>query len=217
MDYLIHILIITGIYIILTLSLNLIVGYTGLAGFGHIAFALVGAYTSSLLALELDISPFIGLLAGAVLAAALGAIVGYPSLKLKGDYLALATFGLGVIIYSVAKNLVSLTRGPMGLPGIPRFSVFGYEMSSNWMYLILVAIVVALTVVAIRNIVSSPFGRILKGIREDEIATLSIGKNVTKYKLTVFIVGAFLPESPEASMRTTLPILTHQVLLSLSQ
>jgi branched-chain amino acid transport system permease protein len=191
MEYLIHILIIAGIYTILTLSLNLIVGYAGLAALGHIAFAAVGAYTSSLLALYFGISPWLGLLIGAVLASILGAIVAYPSLRLKGDYLALATFGLGVIVYSISKNWVSLTRGPMGLPGIPSFSIFGYQISNVWSYLILVLIFVFITYLAIRNITNSPFGRILKGIREDEIASQAMGKNVNKYKLTVFIVGAF--------------------------
>ncbi len=191
MEYLIHILIIAGIYVIFTLSLNLIVGFTGLAALGHIAFGCVGAYTSSLLALKFGISPWIGLIIGAVLASILGAIVAYPSLRLKGDYLALATFGLGVIVYSVAKNWVNLTRGPMGLPGIPPFSVFGYEIASVWNYVFLVFAFVLLTYLAIRNITNSPFGRILKGIREDEIASQAMGKNVNKYKLIVFVVGAF--------------------------
>jgi len=191
MDYLIHILIIAGIYTILSLSLNLIVGYTGLAALGHIAFACIGAYTSSLLALNFGISPWMGLIAGAILASTLGAIVAYPSLRLKGDYLALATFGLGVIVYSIAKNWVSLTRGPMGLPGIPSFSIFGYQISNVWSYLILVLLFVLLTYIVIKNITNSPFGRILKGIREDEIASLAMGKSVNKYKLIVFVVGAF--------------------------
>jgi len=191
MEYLIHILIISGIYIILTLSLNLIVGYTGLAALGHIAFACVGAYTSSLLALNFGISPWIGLISGAILASILGAVVAYPSLRLRGDYLALATFGLGVIVYSIAKNWVGLTRGPMGLPGIPSFSIFGYQISNVWSYLILVLVFVVITFIAIRNITSSPFGRILKGIREDEIASQAMGKNVNHHKIIVFVVGAF--------------------------
>ena len=191
MEYLLHILVIAGIYIILTLSLNLIVGYTGLAALGHIGFACVGAYTSSLLALNLGISPWIGLFIGAILAGLLGIIIGYPSIRLKGDYLALATFGLGIIVYSISKNWVSLTRGPMGLPGIPQFSIFGYNLSSSGIYLILVAIFVFISYIVIRNIVKSPWGRVLKGIREDELAVLALGKNINKYKLIVFIVGAF--------------------------
>jgi len=191
MEYLIHILIISGIYIILTLSLNLIVGYTGLTALGHIAFACIGAYSSALLALNFGISPWIGLLIGAILASILGLIIGYPSLRLKGDYLALATFGLGIIIYSIAKNWVSLTRGPMGLPGIPSFFIFGYEISNIWSYLVLVLVFVAITYIVIRNLTNSPFGRILKGVREDEIASQAMGKNVNKYKLIVFVIGAF--------------------------
>jgi branched-chain amino acid transport system permease protein len=191
MEYFIHILIISGIYIILTLSLNLIVGYTGLPTLGHIAFACVGAYTSSLLALNYGVSPWIGLTIGACLASLLGLIIGMPSMRLKGDYLALATFGFGVIVYSISKNWVDLTRGPMGLPGIPKFSVFGFELQPVWAYLVLVIFFVGLTGVAINRIVYSPFGRILRSIRDDEIASLSIGTNVNKYKLIVFVVGAF--------------------------
>jgi branched-chain amino acid transport system permease protein len=191
MEYLIHILIIAGIYAILSLSLNLIVGYTGLAALGHIAFAAVGAYASSLLALNLGVSPWIGLLIGAMFAALLGAIVAYPALRLKGDYLALATFGLGVIVYSIAKNWVSLTRGPMGLPGIPSFTLFGFKFNNVWIYLCLVLVFVGITYIAIRNITKSPFGRVLTGIREDEIAVEAMGKNIFKHKLIVFVAGAF--------------------------
>ena len=191
MEYFLHILVITGIYVILTLSLNLVVGYTGLAALGHAAFSCVGAYTSSLLALKYGLSPWLGLLIGACVAAVLGAVVGAPSLRLKGDYLALATFGLGVIVYSIAKNWVAVTRGPMGLPGIPGFSIFGGEISAVWSYLILVAVFVVLTYLVMHRIVSSPFGRILRAIRDDEIAALAMGKNVNKYKIIVFVVGAF--------------------------
>ena len=191
MEYLIHILIIAGIYIILTLSLNLIVGYTGLPALGHAAFSCIGAYTSSLLALKFGISPWIGLFAGAVFAALLGIIIAYPSIRLKGDYFALATFGFGIIVYSIAKNWISLTRGPMGLPGIPSFSLFGYEITKTWQYLIIVLVFTLITIFILRRIVNSPFGRVLKSIREDEIASESLGKNTTKYKLMVFIIGAF--------------------------
>jgi len=191
MEYFLHILVITGIYIILTLSLNLVVGYTGLAALGHAAFSCIGAYASALLALNYGVSPWIGLLVGACVAAILGVFIGAPSLRLKGDYLALATFGLGVIVYSIAKNWVSVTRGPMGLPGIPGFSVFGFQLSEVWSYLILVAVFVFLTYFVIHRVVNSPFGRILRGIREDETATLAVGKDVNKYKIIVFVIGAF--------------------------
>ena len=191
MEYFIHILIIAGIYIILTLSLNLLVGYTGLPALGHIAFASVGAYTSSLLALNYGVSPWIGLIAGSCLASLFGIVIGFPSIRLSGDYLALATFGFGVIVYSVLKNWVDLTRGPMGLPGIPTFSMFGFEINSVWSYLVLVIFFVVFTTIIINLIIDSPFGRVLKSIRDDETASRSIGKNTDKYKLTVFVIGAF--------------------------
>ena len=191
MDYILHILVMTGIYIILTMSLNLVVGYTGLAALGHAAFSCVGAYVSALLALNYGISPWLGLPIGACAAAVLGVFIGAPSLRLKGDYLAIATFGLGVIIYSVAKNWVSLTRGPMGLPGIPGFTIFGWQVSAVWAYLLLVAAFVWLTWFVMNRVVNSPFGRILRGIREDEVAALAMGKNVDKYKIVVFVIGAF--------------------------
>ena len=191
MEYLLHILIIASIYVILTLSLNLIVGFTGLPSMGHAAFSCIGAYISSLLALNMGLSPWIGLLVGACVAALSGILIGYPSVRLKGDYLALTTFGLGVIVYSIAKNWVSLTRGPMGLPGIPGFSIFGFQLSEIWSYLLLVLVFVMITIFVIRRVVNSPFGRILRSIREDEIASEVLGKNISKYKLLVFIIGAF--------------------------
>ncbi len=190
MEYILHILVITGIYVILTLSLNLIVGYTGLPALGHAAFSAMGAYTSSLLALNLGVSPWLGLLAGAVTAGILGLVISFPALRLKGDYLALATFGSGVIVYSIAKNWVSVTRGPMGLPGIPGFTMFGYSLSGIWSYLILVVCFAAITTFVIARLANSPFGRILRGIREDEIAALAMGKNVSQYKILVFVIGA---------------------------
>ena len=191
MEYFLHIIVISGIYIILALSLNLIVGFTGLPALGHAAFSCIGAYTSSLLALNLGLSPWVGLILGACLAGLSGVIIGYPAVRLKGDYLALATFGLGVIVYSIAKNWVSLTRGPMGLPGIPGFSIFGYELSEIWQYLVLVGFFVLITIFVINRIVKSPFGRVLRSIREDEVASEALGKDVNKHKLIVFVVGAF--------------------------
>lgn len=158
---------------------------------GSRKYRSAGFNAPSLLALNYGLSPWIGLVLGACVAALLGVVIGFPSLRLKGDYLALATFGAGVIVYSVAKNWVAVTRGPMGLPGIPGFSVFGTQLSGVWEYLILVAVFVFITYFVIRRIVNSPFGRILRGIREDEVAALAMGKNINKYKIIVFVVGAF--------------------------
>jgi branched-chain amino acid transport system permease protein len=173
------------------MSLNLVVGFTGMPALGHAAFSCMGAYTSSLLAINYGFSPWLGLIIGAVFASLLGIIISLPSIRLKGDYFALATFGLGVIVYSISKNWVGLTRGPLGLPGIHGFSILGFEFSSVWSYIVLVIFFVIVTYIVFRNIVKSPFGRILKGIREDEIASQAMGKNVNHYRVIVFIVSAF--------------------------
>ena len=191
MEYLLHILVIAGIYIILTLSLNLIVGYTGLPALGHAAFFAVGAYISALLALNLGISPWIGLIVGASFAALTGVVIGASSLRLKGDYFALVTIAFAFIVYYTVKNWVSVTRGPMGLPGIPGFTIFGLSLDSTLSYFILVFVFVLITIFIVRRIVDSPFGRVLKSIREDEIAAEALGKDTTKHKLLAFVIGAF--------------------------
>ena len=191
MEYILHILIMCGIYVILSMSLNLLVGYTGLPALGHAAFYCVGGYVSALLALQYGVSPWLGILLGGLGAAVVGAIIAVPSLRLRGDYFALATLGFAVIVYSVAKNWVSLTRGPMGLPGIPRFDLFGVSFSSNLSYLLVTVVLVLLSSWMISRIVGSPFGRVLGGIREDEIATSAMGKNVMWFKIQTFVVAAF--------------------------
>ena len=190
MDYVLHIMVIASIYVILALSLNLIVGFTGLPALGHAAFYGIGAYTAALLALNLGLSPWLGLLAGAITAGLLGFVISFAAVRLKGDYLALATLGAGVIVYSIAKNWVAVTRGPMGLPGIPGFTFLSYPLDGVWAYLILVLAFVGITTFVIGRIVNSPFGRILKAIREDEIGAQAMGRDVNYYKVMVFMIGA---------------------------
>lgn len=191
MEYLLHILIVAGIYVILTMSLNLIVGYTGLAALGHAAFSCVGAYVSALLALNFGVSPWLGIFAAAIGATIVGLAISIPALRLRGDYLALATLGFAVIVYSIAKNWVDLTRGPLGLPGIPSFNLFGYSITGGWSFLLLVIAVILATTLVMTRLVGSPYGLVLRGIREEEVATATMGKNVERYKITVFGVGAF--------------------------
>ncbi len=190
MDYLLHILVISGIYIIVSLGLNLIVGHTGLPSLGHGAFFCTGAYAASLVALDLGLSPWLGLLIGALLAGLFGLLTGILLARLRGDYFALATFGLAVVTFTVANSWASLTRGPMGLPGIPGFAILGYRLATIPEYLAVVAIFVALTHLVTVRMVDSPFGRVLRAIREDEIATVAMGKDVTKHRIQVFVAGA---------------------------
>jgi len=192
MEYLLHILILIGIYVILAISLNLISGYTGLISIAHAAFYGIGAYVAALLALNFGSNFFINLILAMTLAGILGMVVAIPSLRIHDDYFAIATFAFQIIIFSVMNNWVSLTKGPMGLPGIPQPLIFGIKVSSHLNFLILVAAFAFLTYLFARRLVNSPFGRVLRGIREDEIFVQSLGKNVIKYKILVFVIGASL-------------------------
>lgn len=192
MEYLLHILILIGIYTILSLSLNLLVGYTGILSIAHAAFYGVGAYVAALMALKLH-TPFLLNLVLAVGAAGLfGAIVGIPSLRIKDDYFVIATFAFQIITFSLLNNLVSFTGGPMGLPGIPQPVIFGLTILGHIPFLILTFIFCILTFWIANRIVSSPFGRVLRAIREDEVFAQSCGKNVAAYKITIFMIGAGL-------------------------
>ena len=188
--YIIHLLILIGIYIILAISLNLAMGFTGLFNLGHVAFYGVGAYTSALLTLNLGIPFWISLLIGGLIASFFGLLLAIPTVKLKGDYLAIATLGFAVIIENIFRNWVSLTRGSLGLSGIPKPIIFGLSFSGS-SYLILVAFFVFLTYVIIKHITDAPFGRVLKAIREDELAASSLGKNIVKYKTQSLVISAF--------------------------
>ncbi len=188
--YFIHLLILVGIYLILAISLQLAVGFTGLLNLGHIAFYCVGAYTSALLALQGFPFWFCFLSAG-IVATLFGFLLSIPTNKLKGDYLALATLGFSFVIYAVALNWTSLTRGPLGLAGIPKPSLFGFTFSNNSSFLILTFAVALISYFLIKRIVASPFGKVLEATRDGELATKVLGKNTFKIKSYALGISAF--------------------------
>lgn len=189
MSYFLHILILIGIYVILASSLNLIAGYTGVLSVAQAAFYGLGAYTAALMALKFH-SPFlVNLLCAMIFCGLLGTLVAIPSLRIRGDYFVIATFAFQMIAFSILNNWVSFTGGPMGLPGIARPAIVGWKINSDWEYLLLVAGLVVIVLWACRQIVHSPFGRVLMAIREDETFVLSAGKNVAAYKMLVFAIG----------------------------
>lgn len=190
MEYIAHIATMAGIYVILVVGLNLAVGYAGIPAMGQSAFVCIGAYTSTLLALHAGVSPWVCLLAACLLAGAVGWLVIATVSRLSGDFLALATFAFAVIANSVASNWTDVTRGPMGIPGIPPFQFFGYAMHTAWAFLPLVILASAGTVWIAVRLVDSPFGRVLQGIRESETVTMSLGRDVGAFKQKVFVVAA---------------------------
>ena len=190
MEYLLHVLILIGIYVILSISLNLIAGYAGLLSIAHAAFYGVGAYVIALMALNVGSHFLINIICAIVLCGLLGALVGIPSLRIRDDYFVIATFAFQVITFSVLNNWVDFTGGPMGLPGIPQPELFGWRISSHIEFLIIVGAFCLIALWISHRIIHSPFGRILKSIREDEVFTQSVGKNVAAYKVLVFVIGA---------------------------
>jgi len=189
MDLFLHLCVMIFIYIIFAMSLNLEVGYTGLFNFGHVAFFGIGAYTSALLTLQQV--PFeLSLLIALAMAGFWGFFLSLPSLRLRGDHFGIVTLGFGEIIRMVFQNEVWLTKGPMGLPGIPKPILFSYRFKTLPQYLLLTLGLAALTFLILRMILRSPFGRVLRAIREDEVAVEALGKNVFRFRVKSFIIGS---------------------------
>jgi branched-chain amino acid transport system permease protein len=192
MDYVAHVMTLIAIYCVLSTSLNLISGYTGLLSVSHAALFGVGAYTAALLSVHCHVSFLLGVVCAAAGAGLIGLVVAVLSLRIHDDYFVLATFAFQIIVFSVMNNWVSLTGGPMGLPGIPQPMILGMAISSHAQFLLLSGAFAGIVVVVARRLVRSPFGRVLKAIREDEVFAQSLGKNVTRYKLQVFVIGGAL-------------------------
>lgn len=190
MAYIIHLLILISIYAVLGVSLNLVVGYTGLLSVAEAAFYGIGAYVTALLMLGAGFNFFVALVAGMLAGAILAFILGLVLSKFSGDYYALASLGFGVIIYSVFLNWQNVTSGPLGIPGIPRPEILGISFAGDLSFLILSLAVLMIVWIAARFIVNSSFGRVLKAIREDEGAIQVFGYKTLNYKLVIFTVGA---------------------------
>jgi branched-chain amino acid transport system permease protein len=189
--YGLHLAILAGIYIILTISLNLIIGYAGQVSLGHAAFYGIGAYASALVSLNWHLPFLAAALAAMAVAGLCGLALGLPTLRLKEDYLAIVTLGFGVIVDLVFLNL-DLTGGPDGLPGIPPPSFFGLSFREPWHYLILVSVAVLLVLGATYRLVDSYHGRALRAIRDHEITAQVMGINTPAYKVLIFTLAAAL-------------------------
>lgn len=199
------------IYVMLGLSLNIVVGYAGLLDLGHVAFYAVGAYCYAILA-QHGVGFWTTLPIAALLTGALGLLLGFPVLRLRGDYLAIVTLGFGEIIRILLNNLDSLTNGPKGINNIPKpglFNIvftrkggagetpfhelvgipFSTEQRGIFLYLIILGLCL-LTLWVINRLLRMPIGRAWEALREDEIACRSLGVNTTGIKLSAFAIGA---------------------------
>ena len=176
------------IWALLAASWDLLSGYTGQISFGHAGFFALGAYAAAASTKHADVSPWLGLLVGATIAAAVGLLTGFPALRLRGHYLALVTLGLAEIIRLVATNWLALTGGPFGIhdfrsfPGLPD----GALAHRQAMYLVVVAIVVVSVAIMYQVCERTSAGQAFRAIREDEVLAQTLGIDTTRYKLLAF-------------------------------
>ena len=192
--YQINIMISALIYIMLGLGLNIVVGLAGQLVLGYAAFYAVGAYTYGLLNTYFGLGFWAVLPVGGIMAALFGLMLGFPVLRLKGDYLAIVTLGFGEIIRLVLENWTSVTKGSFGLSNLSRPSLFGMEMgvteATNYIYYIVLAAVVV-TIIVVGRLKNSRIGLALQALREDEIACEAMGIDLFKHKQMSFVISSF--------------------------
>jgi len=189
--YHIQVMIFIGIYIILTLSLNLLNGYVGLLSIGHAAFYGIGAYASAKLVMEAGLPFTLAMPCAGAVAGIFGYLIAKPTLRLSGIYMTLATLGFNMICFLILQNWMSFTNGPLGIMDIPPPNIFGYEIETRVQYYYLIFFLVLLTVVSMHRLMTCRFGRALVSIRENELAAEAMGVHTTRYKIQAFVLAAF--------------------------
>ena len=190
--YYVHVTIMAGIFTILALSLNLLLGYTGQLSLGHAAFFGIGAYTSSLLALKLEWPFWIGLPAAALAAGLAGWAIGRLALKVRGAYFVLVTISFAGVISLVSVNWMELTNGPLGLPGVPAPELAGLSFRTKSAYYYLVLLAAAVAYLVCHRLVHSRLGRAFLALRENEALAESVGVDPVRTLVLAAVVSAAL-------------------------
>jgi branched-chain amino acid transport system permease protein len=190
--YYLQVLIFIGINTLLALGLNMLMGYAGQISLGHAAFYGLGAYTSGVLTVHCQLSPWLALPAALVLAAAVAWVVGLPTLRLSGYYLGMGTLGFGMIVFIVFREWAPLTGGASGLVGIPPLSIGSTTFYEPRGYFYLVWAIVLASMVLCRRLIDSRVGRALRAIHDSENAARAVGVNTHGFKLQVFVFSAVL-------------------------
>jgi branched-chain amino acid transport system permease protein len=174
---------------IIVIGLNLLIGFAGQISLGHAGFLGIGAYASAVLPTHFGFHPLLAMAAGAAATAVIAGVVAKPIFKLKGNYLAMATLGLGIIINIALRNEAQWTGGPDGM-AVPAFALFGIELSSDKQWYWVVAALLVISVWASLNIIDSPFGRALRALHGSEVASQVVGVNIARYKVSIFLLSA---------------------------
>lgn len=192
LNFFLLILIYTCIYALMAIGQNVITGYGGMLSLCQAGFFAIGSYATAILAVKFGWSFWATLPVSVLISALFGFLIGLPTLRLRGDYLAIATLGFGEIVRNVLNNWDSLTNGPMGIQNIPMITIFGLRINPYRKigFLVLGIVFVVIAYLLFRRLARCRMGRALEAIREDEIAAASTGINVTKYKVAAFMLGA---------------------------
>lgn len=188
-EYFISILVFLGINSILTMGLCLLMGYAGQISLGHAAFYGIGAYSSGILTTQYSFPPVMAFFIGIFFSAVVAYLVGKPTLRLKGHYMAVATLGFGEIFFIIFNELIPWTGGPSGLSGIPLIRFFGKTLEET-AYLYLVWGFVILILIFSLNMVNSRVGRALRAVHGSELAANAMGVDAARYKVQVFVLSA---------------------------
>ncbi len=196
MEYLLHLFILICFYTLLSQSLNLSAGFAGLISLAHAGFYGIGAYTTAILSIQFGVSFWLSIPLAMFISGAIAFIVSLITLRTVEDYFIICTLGIQVILFSIMNNWMDLTRGPLGIPGIPSISLFGFNLDSKISFLLLSIFFVAIIWFVLRNISKSGFGKTLTAISEDEIYSQSIGKNVYLSKTVSFTLSAMFAAIP---------------------
>ena len=187
LNFFLLIIIYAGIYALMAIGQNCITGNTGMLSLCHAGFFCIGSYATAIMCKTFGLPFWFSLPVAAIISGFVGFLIGVPTLRLKGDYLCIATLGLGEIIRNIATNI-----NPVGMMSVPRAELFGYQFSSRnkFTFILLIWFFVAVAYILFRQLAHSRIGRAMIAVREDEVAAQSNGINVTKYKIGAFILGA---------------------------
>ncbi len=189
-DYHLSILVFMGINCMVVIGLSLLMGYAGQISLGHAAFFGIGAYSTGVLTTHFGLSIYAAFFCGILLSALVAVIIGIPALRLKGHYLAIATLGIGEIIYIIFNEMVELTGGPSGLSNIPAFHIGAYRFSHSIQYYYLVWGTLLVILWFSLNLIHSRVGRALKAMHGSEVAASAMGVNLSAYKIQIFVLSA---------------------------
>jgi len=192
MEYILHLAILICIYTILAQSLSLVAGYSGQISLAQAGFYGIGAYTTALLSVNFGTPVLLNLFVALILSGLIAFVVAKVAVKTIDDYYIIITLGIQVVIYSIMNNWQSLTHGPLGIPGIPTFTVFGFAFENKLSFLLLSALFAGLVWFILYRLSSSPFGRVLRALSEDEVYAKSLGKNVVNAKISSFVISGML-------------------------